>query len=67
MIFIKVTRPDDVPVWLRADAITRVSLPLDRADVNATISCGDIVQEVKEHAQDVVALIEASVTQTTNK
>jgi hypothetical protein len=56
-VFIKLTRLDGAPVWLRAGNVTRVSRPIDRADSNATVTC-DGVHEVKEYAEDVVKMIE---------
>jgi hypothetical protein len=59
-VFIKLTRLDGVPVWIRADSIMRVSQPIDRADANATINADGFTQDVKEYAPDVVKMIEAS-------
>lgn len=60
-VFIKFTRADDVPVWIRADSVVRISRVKDRADVNTMIFCSDgVVQDVKEWPEDVVKKIEAA-------
>lgn len=57
IVLLKLTRPDGVPVWLRADSIIRISHALDREDALTTIGAGEVIQDVKETVEEVVQMV----------
>lgn len=54
--FLKLTRLDGSPVWIRGDAILKVVRPINGRD-NSLISVDSVVQEVEESPEHILRLI----------
>ena len=57
VLFLKLTRLDGSPVWIRADAILKISRPIDGHD-NSIIHVDSVVQEVEESCERILRLID---------